>query len=410
MRSDRGNSTVDFRPTSIMTANQSRILTTFLVAVSYILTFITDVRGDTHFSVLQIGLGVLFGVFYLILSMFDAEILRPFPANTRLAFYFSILIALVFGIGWMLGPGGTWLIGIPLAVPAVERLSPRWRWPVYAGVLAAIVLPILRYSNLETALMDATVFSVGILFLVATSQVRLNEQRAREKAEQLSKQLETANRHLVEYAAQVEELAAAQERNRLAREIHDSLGHYLTIVNVQIEAARTTLAADPQRALDALGKAQELAKKGLSSVRASVAALRVSPVENRPLEAAIAGLVEETKATGLEVQMEVLGQPRFVDEKVALALYRAAQEGLTNVRKHARAAQVKVELDFSQVGRIRLAVCDDGVGATSTGGGFGLVGMRERILLLGGDLRIETQPGQGFRLEACLPDMEDGKL
>jgi signal transduction histidine kinase len=116
--------------------------------------------------------------------------------------------------------------------------------------------------------------------------------------------------------------------------------------------------------------------------------------------------VEETKVTGLAAQIKVLGNPRQVDEKVALSLYRAAQEGLTNVRKHACAAHVEVELDFSQPGRIRLAVCDDGAGASDTAGGFGLVGMRERILLLGGNFRVETQPGQGFRLEISVPEME----
>jgi signal transduction histidine kinase len=218
--------------------------------------------------------------------------------------------------------------------------------------------------------------------------------------------LETANRRLVDYAAQVEELAAVQERNRLAREIHDNIGHYLTIVNVQIEAARVTLGSDPSRALDALEKAQVIAKKGLSSVRESVAALRVSPVDNRSLEEAIAELVTETKSTGLSVQINVTGKPRAVDGKVALALYRVAQEGLTNVRKHSQASHVEVKLDFSHAGKTSLIVQDDGVGTTDTGGGFGLIGMRERILLLGGDFRIETQSGQGFRLEATLPDPE----
>jgi signal transduction histidine kinase len=146
---------------------------------------------------------------------------------------------------------------------------------------------------------NGLIISVGIFFSVLAAQMRLNEHHAREKAEALSRQLEIANRQLIEYATQAEELAATQERNRLAREIHDDLGHYLTIVNVQIEAARLTLDADPARTMDALAKAQDLAKKGLSTVRESVAALRVSPVENRPLEDAIAELVKETEMDGL---------------------------------------------------------------------------------------------------------------
>jgi len=406
MKDKNVDSAMGTRSISASRTRQTRNLVIFLVVAGYILTFITAARGTTKFSALQVVIGVLFGVVYVILGMFDTEILRRFPANTRQVIYFSIQIALVFGIGWMLGPGGTWLIGLPMASVAVESVSPFWRWPIYAALLAAIVLPILRYSTLETAGMNTIIISTGIFFVVVTSQIRMNEQHAREKAELLASQLETANRRLVEYAAQAEELAAVQERNRLAREIHDNIGHYLTIVNVQIEAARITLASDPRRALQALEKAQDLARKGLSSVRESVSALRVSPVENRSLEEAIAGLVEETRVTGLDVQIEVLGSPRPLDEKIALAVYHAAQEGLTNVRKHARASHVLVELDFSRAGWFRLAVRDDGIGAAGTSGGFGLVGMRERILLLGGDVRIETRPGMGFRLEASLPDPE----
>ncbi len=410
MKNENMNSEMETGSTSSSLIKQTRTLGIFLVVAGYILTFLTAAWGETQFTALQVVVGVLFGVFYIILGMFEAEILRRFPENAHHALFFSIQIGLVFGIGWTLGPGGTWLIGLPLASVAVEWLKPLWRWPVYITLLAAIVLPILRYSTVETAWMNAIVIATGIFFVVLTSQLRMSEQRARKKAEGLARDLEFANRQLAAYAAQAEELAVTQERNRLAREIHDNLGHYLTIVNVQIEAARVTLASDPPRALDALEKAQEIARRGLSSVRESVAALRVSPVENRSLEAAIAELVDETKVTGLDAQIEVLGLPRAVDEKVALALYRAAQEGLTNVCKHARASHVNVELDFSHPGRIRLAVRDDGVGATDTNGGFGLVGMRERILMLGGDFKVETQPGQGFRLEVTLPDPEKGGI
>ncbi len=410
MKNENANSTMETGSTSSTLTKQMRTLAIFLVVAGYILTFLTAAWGAAQYSALQVVIGVLFGVVFVILGMFEAEILSRFPENVRHTLFFSIQIGLVFGIGWTLGPGGTWLIGLPLASVAVERLTPFWRWPVYAALLAAIVLPILRYSTVETAWMNAIIIATGIFFVVLTSQLRMSEQRERKKAESLARDLESANRQLAAYAVQAEELAVTQERNRLAREIHDNLGHYLTIVNVQIEAARLTLASNPPRALDALEKAQEIASRGLFSVRESVAALRVSPVENRSLVEAITELVDETKVTGLAAQIEILGKPRPVDEKVALALYRAAQEGLTNVRKHACASLVEVELDFSHPGRIRLAVRDDGVGAANTSGGFGLVGMRERILMLGGDFKIETQPGQGFRLEVTLPDPEKGGI
>lgn len=395
---------METNPTSSASQQQqARNLLIFLVVVGYIVTFIVASRSGFQFTALQIVIGVSLGAVYLVLALFDSEILRHFPDQTRNAIFFSVQCVLVLGMGLTLGPGGNWLIGLPMVGVAVERLSPRARWLVYVGMLAAIVLPILYYSTLEFALLNALIDSTAIFFVVIITQVRMNEQRARENAERLTRDLEAANRQLAEYASQAEELAATQERNRLAREIHDNLGHYLTIVNVQIEAARLTLDSDPVRALDALTKAQELAKKGLNSVRESVAALRVSPVENRPLDDAIAELVTESQATGITTDFHLLGESRPVESKSALALYRAAQEGLTNVRKHARASRVDVTLDFSQPDRIRLSILDNGVGAANTSGGFGLVGIRERVQLFGGEFKVDTQLEKGFRLEVSIP-------
>jgi signal transduction histidine kinase len=315
---------------------------------------------------------------------------------------------MVLGIGLVLGPGGNWLIGVPLAAFAVERLTPRRRWPVYAALIATFVLPIgLRQATTWTnalinVLINAAISGSAVFFVAAFAHMRLNEQQARENAERLMAELEQANVQLAAYATQAEELAITQERNRLAREIHDSLGHYLTIVNVQIEAAKVVMDSDPERALDAMDKAQELAQKGLARVRESVATLRESPVSNRPLHQAIAFLVKETQSTGIVTEFEVVGDPQVLEHKVALALYRAAQEALTNVRKHARASRVDVRLGF-QPGRVSLEVKDNGVGAAGAAGGFGLLGIRERMQLLGGTLEISTGVGKGFRLAASVP-------
>ena len=393
---------------SVAQDQQGKALLLFMVVIGYLVTFLTASQDGIQFSISQLLAGIAFGIIYLILGVFDEEIFRRFSVNMRNALFFSIQCALVFGIGWTLGPGGHWLIGLPLAGIAVDRLSPRRRWLVYTALIATVILPIgLRYATWEAALTNGFIISTAIFFVVIFSQFRLNEQKAREKAEELAKQLEAANHQLAEYSSQAEELAATQERNRLAREIHDNLGHYLTIVNVQIEVAKVTLDSDPKRVLDALNKAQELTQKGLASVRESVSALRVSPLENRPLEEAILALVGETQTTGVTAKFDILGEPRTVDEKIALTLYRAAQEGLTNVRKHAHASRVDVKLDFSQPDKIRLSVQDDGTGAADTSSGFGLVGIRERVHLLGGDCKIGTQVGKGFCLEVSVPIIEE---
>ncbi|HSG45467.1 MAG TPA: sensor histidine kinase [Anaerolineales bacterium] len=381
---------------------QWRTLLIFMVVVGYIATFATGAGGGVQYSAGQLVVGILLGIVYLILGMFDAELLGRFSEQIQNILFFTIQCLLVLGIGMLLGPGGNWLIGLPLVGFAVERLSPRSRWVIYIAVILAIILPIAYYSTLGTAFMNAVIMSTAIFFVVLFTQLRLNEQSARVKAEELAHQLEVANHQLAEYASQAEELAATQERNRLAREIHDNLGHYLTIVNVQIEAAKVTCETDPARALDALDKAHDLAKKGLTSVRESVAALRVSPVENRRIEDAITELIEESQTTGIETSFKIIGESKLVEPKSALALYRVVQEGLTNVRKHADASHVDVTLDFSQPDVIRLTLRDNGSGATDTSGGFGLIGLRERVQLLGGEFKIETQPGQGFAIGVTL--------
>jgi signal transduction histidine kinase len=394
---------------STLQEQQGRTLLLFLVVIGYLVTFIGGVRSSVQYSIARLVIGISLGAVYLVVGMFDVELFRRFSLRVATALYFSIQLILVLAIGLVLGPGGTWLIGMPLSAVAVERLSPRLRWFVYTGILAAIILPIVYHSTLDTALMNVLFISPAIFFVALISQIRLNEQHAREKAEGLARQLEIANRQLAEYASQAEELAATQERNRLAREIHDTLGHYLTIVNVQIEAAKVTCQSDPLRALDALNKAQELARKGLMNVRESVAALRVSPVENRPLEESLAELIEETQASGVTTKFKIIGTPQDVESKSALALYRVVQEGLTNVRKHANASHADIELDFSHADEIRLTLRDDGAGAADTSGGFGLIGLRERVHLLDGEFKVESQPGHGFAIEVTLP-LTEGEI
>jgi signal transduction histidine kinase len=375
-----------------------------MVIIGYIVTFVSiSGQEGRRLTPEEIFLGISFGIIYLFLGFNDRVIFNRLPAGWAEWLFFSVQCLLVLGIGLVLGTAGTWLIGVPLAVFAVERLAPRQRWAVYVALVACIVLPIgLRHSNWISALFSAVTTSTAVFFVAVFAQMRLNEQQARERTERLMGELEQANAQLATYATQAEELAMTQERNRLAREIHDNLGHYLTVVNVQIEAAKVVMESDPGNALDALNKAQELTQTGLSRVRESVSALRESPVSNRPLSEAIASLVQEAQSSGIVTEFIVVGEPQTLENKVALALYRAAQEGLTNVRRHARASRVDVMLDF-QPSKVCLQVKDNGVGAEETSGGFGLLGIQERIKLLGGRLEINTGPGKGFCLTAFVP-------
>lgn len=207
---------------------------------------------------------------------------------------------------------------------------------------------------------------------------------------------------------QLRDLAVAEERNRLAREIHDGLGHYLTATTMQIQGARALLEkteaiSQAPSAFTALGKAETLLQEALADVRRSVRALRAVPVENKPLPTIISDLAVECQAiAGLEAKFSLLGRPRRLNSQIELTLYRVAQEGLTNVRKHARAARVEVALAYDN-GKVNLSICDDGQGMDDTSKGYGLLGLRERVELVGGTVDIWTAPDQGCRLEVEIP-------
>jgi signal transduction histidine kinase len=202
----------------------------------------------------------------------------------------------------------------------------------------------------------------------------------------------------------------AEERNRLAREIHDSLAHYLTVANVQLEAAEKMGAERAQIALEHVRRARRLTLECLQDVRRSVAAMRAATVEELAIEPSIRGLVSEfAESTDLSVRLEVeLAQDVSPSPDLAHTLYRAVQEGLTNVHRHAHASKVDVKL-YGSPESIVLEIHDDGVGAALAANGhhpdaagYGLVGLRERVALLDGQLAFGPSPLGGSCLKLSL--------
>ncbi|MFM1942111.1 MAG: hypothetical protein RI897_1093 [Verrucomicrobiota bacterium] len=251
----------------------------------------------------------------------------------------------------------------------------------------------------------AVAFSFAILFTLVFTLLAVHSERSRGEVVRLADELGRANHRLREYAVQAEDMAANRERNRIAREVHDSLGHYLTVVNVQIEAALGLDGVDPARAREALARARAFTREGLQDIRGSLAALRASPLENRPLAEAFRELVVASMDDPGAVALEVMGRPRALSAPAELSLFRAAQEGLTNVRKHAGAKSVVLLLDYRDPCRVVVTVKDDGVGcvAENAEGGFGLLGLRERAQLLRGSLEVNSTPGEGFVLSMGVP-------
>jgi signal transduction histidine kinase len=303
--------------------------------------------------------------------------------------YFVVMVPLGALIFSMSVTGGTFVL-LVIAAQSIRVL------PLAGSLLIGLALPLLHVGmDWPHSLREGATFLVALVFLYVLSRAILDAERARAA-------LDEANLQLRAYAAQSEELATVRERNRIAREIHDGLGHYLTTIHMQIQAARAILDRDRPRAEQTLAKAQGMAHEALGDVRRSVAALRHGPSE-QPLPEALGALADQAGASGLPSTLTLLGTARPLGPQAEQALYRAAQEGLTNARKHAAAGRAALTIDYRDPGLVRLVISDDGRGATVTEGGFGLAGLRERMQLIGGRLCVDTAPGDGLTLTVEVP-------
>lgn len=245
---------------------------------------------------------------------------------------------------------------------------------------------------------ETLMFGLGLFFVLKLISTLLSERQAKE-------QLATAHEQLRQYALQIEELAAVQERNHIAREIHDSLGHTLTAQNIQLQTAVKLWQPDPSQARPFVEQAQRLSATAMQEVRRSVRALREDTREQPPLREAIASLIDDFhQGTGIAVSTQVDLQHCVPPSQIKV-LYRTVQEALTNISKHAQATQVDIRVNTTS-NRVTLVIEDNGRGFDPNPEhciGFGLQGMRERVAAAGGLLQLKTEPGAGCRIEAELP-------
>jgi signal transduction histidine kinase len=255
-------------------------------------------------------------------------------------------------------------------------------------------------------LAEALMFGVGLTLVLRLASALLNERQIKDELLATHVELTEAHRQLQAYAAQVEQMAILEERNSIAQEIHDSLGHALTALNIQLKVAKNLWDTDPVKSVAAIDAAQALGKMAILEVRESVQTLRARLPEP-PLSQAIATLVENFQHnTGIQVhlQQEVLA---IVPQPVNKTVYRVLQEALTNVLKHAGATVVEVAVS-SNGGQLCLSVQDNGRGfdMERTAVGMGLNGMGDRLHRLGGRLQLRSSQGAGCEITVELPLQE----
>jgi signal transduction histidine kinase len=228
------------------------------------------------------------------------------------------------------------------------------------------------------------------IFVILFSYVTLAEQKSRQQAEALMKEIET--------------LAARLERTRIARDIHDSLGHSLTALNVQLELAQRLHSQDPGRAFQVLDTAKNLASQAFQEARRAVSTMREKDFE---LKDAIASLIkpfQQNQSWKIKINWNLPPLPLQTSHQ----LYCIVQEGLTNIQRHSRATQVELCAQTMPT-EIILEIIDDGVGfdRRALNSGFGLRGMQERVQMLGGQIQIASTPGLGTRIQVKIPYLDE---
>lgn len=380
------------------------------VAAGYLLGILSGVHLTIPALVIFTLVNAAWLAVYARMSRCDAE-------NPRLVVLALVAIALsaVAGALTRTGLGYDWLLPV-VTVGVIGALFPLrpalvftgLTWFVSALVVFWLSMPLTPMSLQSAMLASLIELPPAFLFAFVFIYIARRQQEERERAEALIAQLEIAQEQLRAYANEVAELAVTRERNRMAREIHDTLGHFLTLLAVQLETALKMQERSDTRLRGELVEARRVATECLAEVRTSVAALRPADPTAQSFTSALEQLTHEFESTQPEtdVVLDLEGPVQELAPELRIALYRCAQESLTNIRKHAQATKVLLRLRVED-GVADLTIVDNGVGGASADDdhepGFGLLGIRERIALLGGSFTAQPNADRGWRVHVTVP-------
>jgi len=387
---------------------KSKIDQAMPAAVGYLVILVVTILGlqffeTTYPKVLGITLLVIFTILFAIMPDRDA-------LTWKLHLYLAVMTAIVAGLLVMQPNTGVFPMLFFVLSPTAMMIFPQRTGMLWIGIYTLVTAVVLfAFFPPWVALMDLLPYAAGYWFFGAFARALANAEDARQESQRLLKELQTVHHQLQEYAARVEELAVAEERNRLSREMHDTLGHRLTVSVVQLEGAQRLILGDPERAAGMVETVREQVREALNELRSTVATLREPLETDLPITTALQRLATSfDDATDLTVHLDLPTELPLLSNAQRLALYRAAQEALTNVQRHAQAQQVWVQMETQQ-SCVALIVSDDGIGfpAETREAAFGLHGLRERAAHLDGELRLETCEGGGAQVKFILPLKED---
>jgi signal transduction histidine kinase len=351
----------------------------------------------------------------------DPSAYRTAPIVAAAAALLLVLPLLTRRRSPFLAPAWLWLLAAALSF-LDARLVPSLTGVYAAGMVAAFLigcLPDERQGRIGLAMLIGsaaiiavndparslsevvlvpTVFALAWLGGFAQRERAAQAHRAEERALHAEREREVAAR-----------IAVAEERARIARELHDIVAHAVSVMVLQVGAVRHRLPGDFADDVEALRAVEDTGRSALGDMRRMLGAMRSeadgAEFEPQPGLDRLDVLLREIRRAGLPVELHVAGEPSRLPAAIDLSAYRIVQEGLTNALKHARASRASVHIGYA-ADELRIQVSDDGAGAaaaTGDGLGHGLVGVRERVKLFGGEMTADASNGGGFRLTTSLP-------
>ncbi len=315
----------------------------------------------------------------------------------------NVLVVPRFPPGPLANAEGMALRQLPVLFVALALVA--WAYRMGHIVLFSIATAVLElglifasafeYQNLVVFIFIAIIRSIS--FVALGIFINLLVTQLRQQGESLSK----ANSNLAHYASTLEQLTVSRERNRLARELHDTLAHSLTALSVSLETAKAYFDIDKEKTRELIDRSLESTRQGIDETRRALKALRANALEDMGLGLAIQRAAESAASRfNLNLKLDLKNPLPSLSPDVEQTIYRIAQEAIENIVNHARAKNFNVQLTSNE--QITLTVEDDGIGfdtkSKEPSGHFGLVGMHERAELAGGELKIESEKGKGTKV------------
>jgi signal transduction histidine kinase len=328
----------------------------------------------------------------------------PFLARRRFPVASLVVPALAIGVSSFIDSGLVKhpFISFAFGLAICFRFGMRpWRLQSVAGLGFVIGIAALVEFNAPEGkagdfIWDAITFTIAWVIGFAVGEKYREVDEAKERAAAAEREREERARR-----------AVSDERARIARELHDVVGHSVSVMTVQASAVRRLLEPDQDQVGEALQVVEQTGREALAEMRRMVGVLRhaeeAPALAPQPSLEQLEKLVQHARDRGLPVELRIEGEPVALPTGIDLTAYRLVQEGLTNAIKHARAQRAEVLVRYED-GKVELTVSDDGPGGgDGDSGGHGLVGMRERVTVYGGKLEAGPRPEGGYRLRATLP-------